>query len=194
MSAILDSLHELLVEELKDLYSAENQLVKALPKMAKGATSPELRQGFEDHLEETRQQVERLEQVAELLDASLKGKKCKAMEGLIEEGKDLLGEKADPAVLDAGLIAAAQKVEHYEIASYGTVCTWAKELGLTEVADLLGQTLEEEKATDEKLTELAEQGINREAEDSEEMTNGHNGKASKRGRAKPKAASRQRRS
>jgi ferritin-like metal-binding protein YciE len=192
MAAKLASLNDLLIEELKDLYSAENQLVKALPKMAKGANSAELRQGFEDHLEQTRKQVERLEEAAQMLDASLKGKKCKAMEGLIEEGKELLSEDADPAVLDAGLIAAAQKVEHYEIASYGTVCTWARELGLTDVADLLAETLEEEKATDEKLTELAEQGINREAEDADDevMTNG---KTAKRGSKSAKASSRSRR-
>lgn len=193
MAAKLASLNDLLVEELKDLYSAENQLVKALPKMAKGANSAELRRGFEEHLEQTRTQVERLEEAAQMLDVSLKGKKCKAMEGLIEEGKELLSEDADPAVLDAGLIAAAQKVEHYEIAAYGTVCTWAKELGMNDVADLLGQTLEEEKATDEKLTELAEQVINREAEDAEVVANGHNGKAAKNGSKARKTASRSRR-
>jgi ferritin-like metal-binding protein YciE len=159
----LQSLRDLFVDELKDLYSAENQLVKALPKMAKAATNSELRAGFEEHLEQTRGQVERLEQVCALLEVTPKGKKCAAMEGLIEEGKELLQEDASAAVLDAGLIAAAQKVEHYEIASYGTVCTWAKLLRLEEAAVLLGETLEEEKATDEKLTGLAEQTINEEA-------------------------------
>jgi ferritin-like metal-binding protein YciE len=158
------SLRDLLVDELKDLYSAENQLLKALPKMAKAATNPDLRAGFQEHLEQTHGHVSRLEQVCGQLGVIPKGKKCAAMEGLIEEGKELMEEEAAPAVLDAGLIAAAQKVEHYEIASYGTVCTWAKLLDLEAAATLLGETLAEEKATDEKLTELAEQTINAVAE------------------------------
>ena len=160
----LKSLEDLLVDELKDLYSAENQLVKALPKMAKAASSPELRQGFTEHLEQTRGHVERLVQICEHLGVTPKGKKCVAMEGLIEEGKELIEEDADPSVLDAGLIAAAQKVEHYEIASYGTVRTWAEQLGLQEAVRLLEATLQEEKATDEKLTGLAKKSVNREAE------------------------------
>jgi len=159
-------LHDLYVEELKDLYSAETQLTKALPKMAKGATSPQLRQAFETHLRETEQHVQRLQQIFEGLDASARGKKCKGMEGLIEEGEDLLKEKSDfePDALDAGLIGAAQRVEHYEIAAYGTARTFAQQLGDEEAARLLQQTLDEEYATDEKLTALAVGGINQEAE------------------------------
>jgi ferritin-like metal-binding protein YciE len=160
----LESLQDLLVSELKDIYSAENQILKALPKMAKAAASDDLKAAFKTHLEETKGQVERLEQIFELLEASPRGKKCKAMAGLIEEGSELLGEDADPYVLDAALIAAAQKVEHYEIASYGCVRTWAQELGFDEVVELLEATLDEEKATDEKLTELAESHVNAEAE------------------------------
>jgi ferritin-like metal-binding protein YciE len=164
----LKSLHDLLVDELKDLYSAENQLLKALPKMAKAASNPELRAGFEEHLEQTRGHVKRLEQACQQLEVTPKGKKCAAMEGLIEEGKELIEEDASPSVLDAGLIAAAQKVEHYEIASYGTVCTWANLLGFDEVASLLGETLGEEKATDEKLTTLAEATVNEAAEEGDD--------------------------
>jgi len=164
----LNSLRDLLVDQLKDLYSAENQIIKALPKMAKAASSPELRQGFEEHLEQTREQAARLERVGEQLGVTPKGKKCKAIEGLIEEAKELLGEDAGPAVLDAGLIAAAQKFEHYEIASYGCVCTWAEQLGLDQAVKLLQQTLAEEKATDEKLSRLAKQQVNPEAESDEE--------------------------
>jgi ferritin-like metal-binding protein YciE len=163
----LTSLQDLLVEQLKDLYSAENQLIKALPKMAKTATNPDLKAGFTEHLEETRGQVARLEQICEQLDVSPKGKKCAAMEGLIEEGKELMEEEAEPGVLDAGLIAAAQKVEHYEIASYGSARAWAERLGLDEAVQLLTETLEEEKATDEKLTELALADVNEEAEEEE---------------------------
>jgi ferritin-like metal-binding protein YciE len=163
------SLQDLLVEELKDLYSAENQLIKALPKMAKAASSADLKAGFEEHLEQTRGQVERLEQIAGQLGVTLKGKKCVAMEGLVEEGKELMEEDMEPALLDAALIAAAQKVEHYEIASYGTAREWAEQLGLDEAATLLQETLDEEKATDEKLTELARQEVNQEAEDAEEV-------------------------
>jgi ferritin-like metal-binding protein YciE len=159
----LESLHDLYMDELKDLYSAENQLLKALPKMAKAASAPELRTAFEDHLEETRGQVRRLEQIFKKLDASPKGKKCKAMEGLIEEGKEVMGEDAEPVVLDAALIAAAQRVEHYEMAGYGCVRTYARLLGHEEAANLLQDTLDEEAAADKKLTELAETVINVEA-------------------------------
>jgi ferritin-like metal-binding protein YciE len=159
----IDSLQKLYVEELKDLYSAEKQLLKALPKMAKAASSPELQSAFREHLEQTKGQVERLERIFEALDKSPKGKKCKAMEGLVEEGAELMGEDADPDVLDAGLIAAAQKVEHYEIAGYGTVRTYAQLLGEAAAADLLQQTLDEEGQTDKKLTELAEGLINLQA-------------------------------
>ena len=156
-------LEELLVDELKDLYSAENQIIKALPKMAKAASAPELKRAFERHLEETRRQVERLNQIGEALDIKLTGKKCKGMEGLIEEGKEVMEEDLDENALDAGLIGAAQKVEHYEIAGYGTARTHAEVLGLSKVAKLLQQTLDEEGATDKKLTQLAESLINVEA-------------------------------
>ena len=159
----LASLHDLYIDELKDLYSAENQLLKALPKMAKAASAPELQTAFEDHLEETQGQVRRLERIFKKLDASPKGKKCKAMEGLIEEGKEVIEEDADPAVRDAALIAAAQRVEHYEMAGYGCVRTYARLLGYDEAADLLQETLDEEGAADKKLTKLAEASINAEA-------------------------------
>lgn len=158
----MDSLQELFVDELKDLYSAENQLLKALPKMAKGAVSPELKQGFEKHLKQTEGHVARLVKIFEKLDESPKGKKCAAMEGLIEEGKELLDEEEESVIRDAGLICAAQKVEHYEIASYGTAVAWARKLGDTQSEKLLQQTLDEEKATNETLTELAEE-INEES-------------------------------
>ena len=160
----LGSLHDLLVNELKDIYSAENQMIKALPKMAKAASSEDLRAAFEEHLEQTKGQVERLDEIFKELEVSARGKKCKAMEGLIEEGKELMEEDADPSVLDAGLIAAAQKVEHYEIASYGCARTYARQLGLENVAELLQETLGEEEETDKKLTELAESSVNIEAE------------------------------
>src|ERR687897_1292126 len=156
-------LEELLVDELKDLYSAENQIVKALPKMAKAAGSPELRRAFERHLEETRRQVERLDQIGNELDVRLTGKKCKGMAGLIEEGKELIEEDLDQDAMDAGLIGAAQKVEHYEIAAYGTARTHAQLLGYTKAARLLQQTLDEEGRTDKKLTHLAESIVNVEA-------------------------------
>jgi len=157
------NLHDLYVEELKDLYSAEKQLLKAIPKMAKAACSDELRKGFEEHLEQTEGQVARLEEIFEELGVSPRGKKCLAMEGLIAEGKEIMEEDMDENVLDAALIAAAQKVEHYEIAGYGTVCTFAKLLGEDRAAELLQETLDEEKETDVKLTELAETAVNVEA-------------------------------
>jgi ferritin-like metal-binding protein YciE len=157
-----EGLKELYIDELKDLYSAETQLVKALPKMAKAASSDELRRGFEEHLEQTRGHVERLEKVFKTLGESPKGKTCKAMQGLIEEGAEVIEEDFEGSLMDAALIGAAQRVEHYEIAAYGTVCAFAKELGESDQATLLNETLDEEKETDEKLTELAEQ-INTEA-------------------------------
>src|SRR5688572_2737857 len=160
----LNTIQDLLLHELKDLYSAENQLLKALPKMAKAATNPELKAGFEEHLEQTKGQVARLEQIGETLGKKLTGHKCKAMEGLVEEGADLIAEDADDSVRDAGLIGAAQRVEHYEIAGYGTARALATQLGHKDIADLLSQTLEEEKETDAKLTELAESAVNAEAE------------------------------
>lgn len=165
-------LKELYIDQLKDLYSAETQLVKALPKMAKGASSDELRQGFEEHLEQTKGHVQRLEQIFEALGESPKGKKCKGMEGLITEGGEVLEEDYEGNILDSALIGAAQRVEHYEIAGYGTVRAMAETLGETEHVDLLTQTLDEEKETDEKLTALAEQfssAVSGEAGDEEEM-------------------------
>jgi ferritin-like metal-binding protein YciE len=156
----LDSLHDLYVDELKDLYSAENQLLKALPKMAKAASAPELRTAFQHHLKETQGQVQRLDKIFKKLDISPKGKKCKAMEGLIEEGKEVMGEEAEQAVMDAALIAAAQRVEHYEMAGYGCVRTFARLLGYDQACALLQATLDEEGAADKKLTELAETVIN----------------------------------
>jgi len=153
----MESLRELYIEELKDLYSAENQIIKALPKMVKAATSSELKKGFEQHLAQTRGQVERLEKIFKELDESPKGKKCKGMEGLVEEDSELMKEDFEDALLDAALIGAAQRVEHYEIAAYGTVRAFAEELGESEHVSLLEETLEEEKKTDEKLTELAKQ-------------------------------------
>lgn len=159
----LKTLHDLFIHELKDLYSAETQLVKALPRMAKAATNEDLKNGFQEHLDQTKTHVARLEQIAEACECTLTGHKCKAMEGLIAEGGELISEDADESVRDAGLIGAAQRVEHYEIAGYGTARALAECLGHTEAAEILSETLEEEKATDEKLTELAESGINAEA-------------------------------
>ncbi len=159
----LDSLADFLEEELKDLYNAENQLLKALPKMAKRAAADQLREAFTKHLEETREHVERLNTIGEELDIKLTGKKCKAMEGLVEEGKDIIDEDGDESVIDVALIGAAQRVEHYEIAAYGTVRSIAEELGYSNVAKILQKTLDEETATDEKLTELAEGGLNAKA-------------------------------
>jgi ferritin-like metal-binding protein YciE len=161
----LDSLHDLYVDELKDLYNAEQQLLKALPRMAKKASAAELKEAFTEHLEVTRTQVERLEQIFEGLGVSPKGKKCKAMEGLIEEGKEIIDEDGAPPVIDAALIAAAQRVEHYEMAGYGCVRTFATLLGHEDAAARLQETLDEEEEADKKLTELAETVINVEAED-----------------------------
>jgi ferritin-like metal-binding protein YciE len=160
----LDTLKDLYVEELKDLYSAEKQLVKALPKMAKAANSAELQAAFKTHLRQTAEHAVRLEKICGELGVSPRGKKCVGMEGLIEEGSDLIKEEPDPDVLDAGLISAAQHVEHYEMAGYGTVRTYARQLGLDDQADLLQRTLDEEGETDHLLTALAESGINLAAE------------------------------
>src|SRR6185369_9904482 len=164
----LKTLKDLFHHELKDLYSAETQLVKALPKMAKAATNEELKAGFEEHLEQTREHVQRLDQIGESLEMRLSGHKCKAMEGLITEGAELISEDAEESVRDAGLIGAAQRVEHYEIAGYGTARALAQLLGFDEAADLLEQTLDEEKATDEKLTEIAESAVNASAAEAPE--------------------------
>jgi ferritin-like metal-binding protein YciE len=155
-------LHDLFEDQIKDLYSAENQILKALPKMAKNATNPQLRTAFERHLEETRGHVTRLEQIAAELDFTPKGKKCKGAEGLIEEGKEVM-EEFEEETLDAGLIGAAQRVEHYEIAGYGTARTHAELLGYKKAARLLQQTLDEEERTDKKLTQIAESVVNVEA-------------------------------
>ncbi len=159
----IESLHDLYVEELRDIYDAENQLLKALPKMAEGTESEELRQGLQEHLEQTKGHVQRLETIFQKLGQKATGEKCKAMEGLVKEGGDILDEDMRSQVKDAAIIAAAQKVEHYEIASYGTVRTYANLLGDSESASLLEQTLEEEKEADRKLSELADD-INVEAE------------------------------
>ncbi|HTN73971.1 MAG TPA: ferritin-like domain-containing protein [Pirellulaceae bacterium] len=151
----MDTLAELLKDELKDIFNAENQLLKALPRMAKKASNATLKKAFLAHLEETKTQVERLNQIAELMEIKLAGKKCKAMEGLIEEGKEILEEEGHPAVIDAALIGAAQRVEHYEIAAYGTAKAFAEHLGLTKVVKLLDATLDEESAADEKLTAIS---------------------------------------
>ncbi len=156
----LESVENLFVHELKDLLSAEKQLVKALPKMAKGASSDALRSAIEDHLEQTKTHVERLEKIFSMIDKTPRAEHCKAMEGLIEEGADLLEEEGSPAVKDAALIGAAQRVEHYEIAAYGTVRTLAEQLGKNDAVSLLQETLDEEKETDEKLTELALNEVN----------------------------------
>lgn len=150
-----NGLRRLYTEQLKDIYSAESQLLKALPKMAKAARSQDLRQGFEKHLEQTKGHVERLEQIFSALDENPKGKKCMGMQGLIEEGEEVIKEESTTDALDAGLIAAAQRVEHYEIAAYGSVRAFAKLLGDDDSVNLLQQTLDEEKETDKKLTELS---------------------------------------
>jgi len=156
----LESLHELLVHELRDLYSAENQLLESLPEVAAAATSQELKAAFQLHLEETKRQVQRLEEVFRELDESAGDEECMGMQGLIEEGSELIEEDADPTVKDAGLIVAAQKVEHYEIAAYGSCCVFAETLGLERVKQLLKETLAEEEATDKKLSQIAESVIN----------------------------------
>ena len=168
----LATLHDLMVHELKDLYSAERQLVQALPKMSKNASSDQLRTAIDHHLAETEKHVTRLEQVLESLGESPRGQKCDGMQGLIEEGKKLLKEEADPDVMDAGIIVSAQKVEHYEIASYGAVCEYARMMGHTEALQLLEQTLDEEKKADQTLNALAEGGINALAERDARSGNG----------------------
>ncbi|PBJ84351.1 hypothetical protein CMZ84_08000 [Lysobacteraceae bacterium NML93-0399] len=157
------TLEDLFVHELSDIHSAERQITKALPRLARAAENPDLAAAFEAHLEETNGQIERLDQVVELLGIRLKRIKCAAMEGLVEEGKEVIDSVVKGPVRDAALIGGAQKVEHYEIAAYGTICALAKQLGYDDALDLLKQTLEEEKATDEKLTMLAESGGNQRA-------------------------------
>jgi ferritin-like metal-binding protein YciE len=159
----MDSLKDLYVEQLRDLYSAENQILKALPMMAEKASNPELRAAFEEHERVTHDQVKRLETIFDGLGEKPSGHHCKGMEGLLKEGQEMIKEKGDPDALDAGLIAAAQRVEHYEIAGYGTVRTYAELLGKGEHVSLLERTLQEEEETDERLTELAESCVNEEA-------------------------------
>jgi len=157
------TLDDLFLDTLKDIYYAEKQIVKTLPKMAKAATSPALKAGFEQHLEETEGHVERLEQIFELLGKPARGKTCNAILGIIEEGKSIMDEFKGTVALDAGLVSAAQAVEHYEIARYGTLKTWALQLGMKEAAGLLDATLKEEEATDKKLSQLAIGEVNRKA-------------------------------
>ena len=159
----LDTLQKLYIDELRDLYNAENQLLKALPKMAKGASSEELKNAFENHLGQTETHVERLEEIFEQLDQTPKGKTCRAMKGLIQEGSEILKEDGEESVLDAGIIVAAQKVEHYEMAAYGSARTFARLLGQEKAAELLQTTLDEESETNESLNQLAENIVNPEA-------------------------------
>ena len=173
----MDSLKDLYIDELKDLYNAENQLLKALPKMAKKASAPELKNAFTEHLAVTKTHVERLEKIFKGLGEKPTGKTCKAMKGLVEEGKEVIEEDGDPSVLDAALIGAAQRVEHYEMAGYGVVRTFARHLGEDKAADVLQMTLDEEGEADKKLTGIAEGSINTQAESAE-------GPAAKRGGAK----------
>ena len=186
----IDSLNVLLEEELKDIYSAEKQLLKALPKMAKKASSEELRAAIEEHLDVTKGQVDRLEQVFEALGKTAKAKTCKAMKGLLEEAAEIMEEDATDSVMDAGIIAAAQKVEHYEIASYGTVRTWARLCGEEEAAELLQETLDEEGEADKKLSELAENLVNPEAESGAGDDDEESSKPAKRGGMKSVAKAR----
>ena len=160
----LNNLQDLFVHELKDLYSAEQQILQALPKMAKAAEHAELRRAFEEHEQMTRDQVRRLDTIADDLGLDLKGHKCKGIEGIIKEGEELIGTRADPDVLDAGLIGSAQRVEHYEMAGYGTARTFARRLGHDRAAQLLQQTLDEEGQTDQRLTSIAEGMVNRDAQ------------------------------
>lgn len=184
----LETLRELYIDELKDLYSAEKQLTRALPKMARNASNAELQEAFTNHLAETEGQIQRLEQIFEMLGESPRGKKCVGMEGLIEEANELLEEDAEEDVVDAGLISKAQHVEHYEMAGYGTVRTWAQLLGEDRHAELLEQTLEEEKNADVLLTQLAESSVNIEAatggdedEDDDESPSSSRGRSKSRG-------------
>lgn len=167
----VDTLEALFEDEIKDLYSAENQIIKALPRMAKAATTEELRKAFEDHLEQTRGHAQRLEQIGEQFSIKVKGKKCAGMEGLLEEGKEIMSEAEEP-VMDAALIGAAQKVEHYEIASYGTAAAHAEQLGYEEAISLLRATLSEEEEADQLLTQIAEDQVNAEANGEEGQARG----------------------
>jgi ferritin-like metal-binding protein YciE len=159
------TLHDMFIDELRDTYDAEKQLTKALPKLAKSSSNPKLRQAFESHLQETQGQIARLEQVFQSLDEKVRGKHCDGIAGIIEEGKSIMDEDLEETTMDACLIAAGQRAEHYEMAAYGTLVAWAKAMGHTEAAKLLQQTLDEEKAADKKMSGLAEGGINQSAAD-----------------------------
>ena len=163
----LKSLKDLMIDELKDIQNAEKQIIAALPKMQKKASNPELKNAFSEHLEQTREHVSRLEQVFEICDQKPAGKTCRAMQGIIEEAKEMMEEEAEPSVMDAALIASAQRVEHYEIAAYGTVRTYARILGMPDAEKLLQKTLDEEAETDELLSQLAETTVNLEAAEAE---------------------------
>ena len=190
--ANMESLEELLQEELKDMYDAEKQLTKALPKLAKKATTPDLQDAFEEHLRQTEQHMERLEQVFDQLGMPVKGKTCKGMKNLIAEGNDMIADADDDATRDAIMIAAAQKVEHYEIAAYGTMRTWANVLGHREIASMLEDTLEEEKETDQKLTGIAEGFVNQAATEGEEEEEPRKRTVGARASRRPAAADRNR--
>ncbi|PYQ75144.1 MAG: ferritin-like domain-containing protein [Acidobacteria bacterium] len=190
--ANMESLEELLQEELKDIYDAEKQLTKALPKLAKKATTPDLQDAFEEHLRQTQQHMERLEQVFDQLGMPVKGKTCKGMKNLIAEGNDMIADADDDATRDAIMIAAAQKVEHYEIAAYGTMRTWANVLGHREIASMLEDTLEEEKETDQKLTGIAEGFVNQAATEGEEEEEPRKRTVGARASRRPAAADRNR--
>ena len=190
--ANMESLEELLQEELKDIYDAEKQLTKALPKLAKKATTPDLQDAFEEHLRQTEQHMERLEQVFDQLGMPVKGKTCKGMKNLIAEGNDMIADADDDATRDAIMIAAAQKVEHYEIAAYGTLRTWANVLGHREIASMLEDTLEEEKETDQKLTGIAEGFVNQAATEGEEEEEPRKRTVGARASRRPAAADRNR--
>ncbi len=168
----LKSLRDLMIDELKDLQNAEKQIIAALPKMQKKANNPELKNAFAEHLEQTREHVNRLEQVFDILGQKPQGKTCRAMQGIIEEAKEMMEEDGEPSVMDAALIACAQRVEHYEIAAYGCVRTYAKMLGIKDAEQLLQQTLEEEAQTDEKLTQIAVNTVNVEANEGETVGSG----------------------
>jgi len=171
------TLHDAFLDELRDAYDAEKQLIKALPKMARAANSPDLRQAFESHLEETRGQITRLDQVFATLDEKVSGKHCDGIAGIIEEGKTAMEAEFDEATMDACLIAGGQRAEHYEMAAYGTLVAWARAMGHTKAADLLQETLDEEKAADEKLSALAEDGINQDAAGTAHPNLGGNGRS-----------------
>ncbi|SRR5579871_1360559 len=184
----MESIRELLISEMQDLYDAEKQLVKSLPKLAKTASNEQLKEALENHLEQTRGHVERLEQAFQLLDEKVKSKPCAAMKGLIEEGKERMEDGLSEALLDSAIICAAQKVEHYEIAGYGTLSAWARSIGMEDVADLLEQTLAEEREADEKLTEVGGEVLSEaEAQDDENLLREADGPMGKKSAGKSRS-------